>query len=143
MNPTQPGLWAPQFRNIGGTQYVGATLPDYTTYILPTGAVAGITSRPAHPGDTIYLFGIGFGSVTPNIQTGQIVQQENSLSLPIQVMFGQTPATLSYDGLAPGFIGLYLFKVTVPNVPTSNNVPLTFTLGGVSGAQTFYTAVQD
>jgi uncharacterized protein (TIGR03437 family) len=140
---TQPGLWAPQFLNIGGTQYVGATLPDYTTYILPTGAVAGITSRPAHPGETIYLFGIGFGPVTPNIPAGQIEQQDNSLSLPMQVMFGQTPATLTYEGLAPNFIGLYLFKVTVPNVPSSDNVPLTFTLGGMSGAQMLYTAVQD
>jgi uncharacterized protein (TIGR03437 family) len=63
--------------------------------------------------------------------------------LPMQVMFGQTPATLTYEGLAPNFIGLYLFKVTVPNVPTNNAVPLTFTLSGVSGAQTLYTAVED
>jgi len=124
-------------------QYVGATFPDYTTYVLPTGAVAGIPSQPANPGDTIYLFGIGFGPVTPGIPAGQIVEQDNSLNSTMQVMFGQTPATLSYAGLAPGFIGLYLFKVTVPNVPTSNAVPLTFTLGGVSGTQTLYTAIQD
>jgi trimeric autotransporter adhesin len=143
VNLTQPGLFAPQFLNINGTQYVGATLPDYTTYVLPTGAVAGITSRPAHPGETIYLFGIGFGPVTPNIPAGQIVQQDNSLNATMEVMFGQTPATLTYAGLAPNFIGLYLFKVVVPNVPTTNAVPLTFTLGGVSGAQMLYTAVQE
>jgi uncharacterized protein (TIGR03437 family) len=105
--------------------------------------VAGITSRPAHPGETIYLFGIGFGPVTPNIPAGQIVQQDNSLISPVQVMFGKTPATLTYAGLAPGFIGLYLFKVTVPNVPTSNAVPLAYSEGQVSGAQTLYIAVQD
>jgi uncharacterized protein (TIGR03437 family) len=127
VNATQPGLWAPQFVNINGMQYVGATFPDYTTYVLPTGAVTGITSRPAHPGETIYLFGIGFGDVTPNIPAGQIVQQVNSLNSPVHVMFFDapysvwaTPATLTYAGLAPGFIGLYLFKVVVPNVPTSD-----------------------
>jgi trimeric autotransporter adhesin len=140
---TQPGLWAPQFLDISGTQYVGATFPDYATYVLPTNAVAGITSRPASPGATIYLFGVGFGPVTPNIPAGQIVEQENTLNSTMQVMFGQTPATLTYAGLAPNFIGLYLFKVTVPNVPTNNAVPLTFTQGGSSGTQTLYIAVQD
>jgi uncharacterized protein (TIGR03437 family) len=143
MNPTQPGLFAPQVINVGGVQYVGATLPDEVTYILPPAVVSGITSRQAHPGEMIYLYGVGFGPVTPNIPAGQIVQQDNALIETMQVMFGQTPATLTYAGLAPNFIGLYLFKVTVPNVPTSNAVPLTFTLGGVSGTQTFYTAVQD
>jgi uncharacterized protein (TIGR03437 family) len=143
VNATQPGLFAPQILNVGGVQYVGATFPDYTTYVLPTGAVAGITSRPASPGNTIYLFGIGFGPVTPNTPAGQIVQQDNLLNSTVQVTFGQTPATLTYAGLAPSFIGLYLFQVVVPNVSTSNAVPLTFTLGGVSGTQTLYTAVQD
>ena len=143
VNATQPGLLAPQVLDIGGVQYVGATFPDELTYVLPTGAVAGLASRPAHPGETIYLYGVGFGPVTPNIPAGQIVEQNNSLNSTMQVMFGQTPATLSYSGLAPNFIGLYLFKVVVPNVPTSNSAPLTFTLGGVSGTQTLYTAVQD
>jgi uncharacterized protein (TIGR03437 family) len=103
VNAAEPGLWAPQFLNIGGTQYIGATFPDYTTYVLPTGAVAGITSRPAHPGDTIYLFGVGFGPVTPNIPAGQIVQQDNSLSSPVQVMFDQTPGHTDLRGLVAGF----------------------------------------
>jgi uncharacterized protein (TIGR03437 family) len=130
----------------------------YTTYIVPTGAVPGITSRPAHPGETILLFGVGFGPAgyyagsEPNypvvgppvtIPAGQIVQFDNFVFYPVQVMFGQTPGTLTYAGLAPGFVGLYLFKVTVPNVPSSNAVPLTFTQGGLSGAQTLYIAVQD
>jgi uncharacterized protein (TIGR03437 family) len=143
VNATEPGLFAPPSLNVGGVQYVGATLPDEVTYILPPGVVSGITSRQAHPGETIYLYGVGFGPVTPNIPAGQIVEQNNSLNSTMQVMFGQTPATLSYSGLAPNFIGLYLFQVVVPNVPSSNAVPLTFTLNGVSGAQTFYTAVQD
>jgi uncharacterized protein (TIGR03437 family) len=146
VNSIQPGLWAPPFPFIPGVHglpFVGATFPDYTTYVLPTGSVVGITSRPAHPGETIYLFGVGFGPVTPNTPAGQIVEQDNALNSTVQVMFGQTPATLTYAGLAPNFIGLYLFKVVVPNVPASDNVPLTFTLNGVSGTQTLYTAVQD
>jgi uncharacterized protein (TIGR03437 family) len=45
--------------------------------------------------------------------------------------------------LAPQAVGLYQFNVVVPNVTGSDTVPLTFTLGGVSGAQTLYVAVQN
>jgi uncharacterized protein (TIGR03437 family) len=60
----------------------------------------------------------------------------------LQILFGQTPATLPYFGLAPSFVGLYQFNVTVPAVTNSNLVPLTFNLGGVAGTQTLFTAVQ-
>jgi uncharacterized protein (TIGR03437 family) len=58
-------------------------------------------------------------------------------------MFGSTPATLNYFGLAPNYVGLYQFNVVVPNISNSDLVPVTFTLGGVSGTQTLYTAVHD
>ncbi|HUO31847.1 MAG TPA: hypothetical protein VMU80_21685, partial [Bryobacteraceae bacterium] len=61
----------------------------------------------------------------------------------LKIMFGQTPAQVLYFGLAPGFVGLYQFNVTVPSVPDSNLVPFNFTLGGVPGAQTLFTAVQN
>jgi uncharacterized protein (TIGR03437 family) len=50
--------------------------------------------------------------------------------------------TASYEGLAPNFTGLYQFNVVVPNVP-SGNAPLTFSLGGVSGTQALYLALQN
>jgi uncharacterized protein (TIGR03437 family) len=143
VNTTQPGLLAPSSFLIGGKQYVVALLPDGATYILPTGAIAGVTSRPAHPGETIILYGIGFGAVTPNIPAGQIVTESNQLSQPLQILFGQTPAQVPYAGFAPGFVGLYQFNLVVPPIPDNNLVPLTFNLGGLPGSQTLYTAVQE
>jgi uncharacterized protein (TIGR03437 family) len=142
VNSTEPGLLAPSSFAIGGKQYVVALLPDNATYILPTGAIPGVASRPAHPGETITLYGIGFGAVTPNIPAGQIVGQANQLAASFQILFGQTAAQVAYAGLAPGFVGLYQFDVVVPAVPDSPLVPLTFTLGGAPGTQTLYTAVQ-
>jgi uncharacterized protein (TIGR03437 family) len=113
------------------------------TYVLPPGAVPGIPSSRAKPGDTITFYGIGFGSVIPNIPAGQIVQQSNTLSLPLQVFFGQTPATLSYSGLAPSAVGLYQFNVVVPNITASDAIPLIFKLGGTSGSQTLFVSVQN
>jgi uncharacterized protein (TIGR03437 family) len=49
---------------------------------------------------------------------------------------------VGFAGLAPGFVGLYQFNLTVPTVTASDTIPVTFTLGGIAGTQTLYTAVQ-
>jgi uncharacterized protein (TIGR03437 family) len=66
-------------------------LPD-GSYVLPSGAISGVASRPAKPGATITLYGIGFGSVNPAIPAGEIVGPRNQLAQPLQVLFGQTSA---------------------------------------------------
>jgi len=143
ISATQPGLYAPPSLKVGERQYVGALFSDNTTYVLPAGAVEGITSRPAHPGETIVLYGVGFGPVVPIVDAGEIAQQRTALAKPLEIRFGETPATVSYAGLAPGTVGLYQFNVVVPSMADSDAVPLTFTLDGVSGTQTLYTAVRN
>jgi uncharacterized protein (TIGR03437 family) len=141
VNPTAPGLLAPPSFNIGGKQYVVAQLSD-GAYVLPTGAIAGLNSRPAKPGETIVIYGIGFGTVTPDTPAGTIAPASTHITAPLQFLFGQTPPQqVPYAGLAPGLVGLYQFNITVPQVSDSDLVPLTFTLGGAAGAQTLYTAV--
>jgi uncharacterized protein (TIGR03437 family) len=143
VNTTEPGLLAPASFKIAGTQYVAAVYSDGVTFVLPPGAIAGVPSRRAQPGDNITLYGVGFGSVTPNIPAGQIAGTSNSLAAPFGVFFGQAEATVLYDGLAPNEVGLYQFNVTVPAIASSDFVPLTFTLNGVSGTQTLYISVQN
>jgi uncharacterized protein (TIGR03437 family) len=146
VNQTQPGLLAPSSLNLGGKQYTEALFPDGTTFALPAGAmsaaVPGSVARPARPGDTVVLYGVGFGPVTPNAGAGTVVQQDNKLALPFQVFVGGMPAVVSYAGLAPGTVGLYQFNVVVPNTAAGDAVPLTFALGGSAGQQVLYTAVQ-
>ena len=142
VNPQQPGLLAPNSFIIGGKQYIAAFFQD-GAFALPPGAITGVASRRAQPGDILTLWGIGFGPVTPNTPAGQLVQQLNTLAAPLHILFGQTEAALQYDGLEPNAVGLYQFNVVVPNIASSDTVPLTFTLGGVPGTQTLYTAVQD
>ncbi len=143
VNPVQPGLLAPTSFNIGGKQYVVALFPDGVTYVLPPNAIPGLPSRQAHPGETITLYGIGFGTVNPNTPAGQIVPSSNALTAPLQILFGQTPASTSYAGLAPQEVGQYQFNVVVPSVPSNDAVPFSYSLNGTAGAQTLYTAVQD
>jgi uncharacterized protein (TIGR03437 family) len=141
VNGTEPGLWAPAMFQVGGKQYVGATLPD-GTWVLPTGAVSGYTSRPANPGETITMYGVGFGPVNTAIPAGQIVSGLNSLTTPLTMDFGSAQVTLSYYGLAPELVGVYQFNAVVPSIAASNAVPVTFVLGSSNNAQTLYTAVQ-
>lgn len=144
INPLQPGLLAPAAFQIGGKQYVAALLdPQASIFAVPAGAIPKVNSRPAKPGETIVIYGVGFGPVTPQIDAGTVVSQANSLVSPLQVLFGdsRTPARLDYSGLAPNFTGLYQLNVVVPAVPDNDAVPLRINLGGVDGMQTLYTAV--
>jgi uncharacterized protein (TIGR03437 family) len=143
LNPVAPGLYAPASLNVGGAQYAGALFSDGVTYALPAGAISGIASQPAQPGDVLVITGEGFGDVTPAATPGQKVQQSNTLNAPVQFFFGDTPATLNYAGLALNSVGVYEFDVVVPAVPDGDAIPLTFTLGGVSGAQALFISVQN
>lgn len=142
INATEPGLLAPASFNVGDRQYAAAAFPD-GTYALASQVISGVYSRPARPSETIILYGIGFGPVSPHIEAGEVVQTSNSLSLPLEISIGGVPARVTYAGLAPGLVGIYQFNVVVPNVPSGEAVPLTYSLGGVRGRQTLYIAVRN
>lgn len=142
VEPLDPGFYAPSSLNLNGTQYIWAQLPD-GSLALPAGASTGVPSHEAKPGETMVLYGIGFGPVTPTIPAGQIVQQSNQLLEPFHIQFAGVPATVAYAGLAPGSIGLYQFNVVVPNVGNSDNTAVTFTVGNYPGQQQLFTAIHN
>jgi uncharacterized protein (TIGR03437 family) len=139
-----PGLLAPPGFLVNGKQYLVALFTD-GTYAGDPSIVPG-TSRPAKPGDTLYLYGIGFGNVTASdgssIPPGVVVGKSNSLVNPVSIDFGSTPATVAYDGLAGNFVGLYLIILTVPSV-ANGDVPINVTQNGKALAQTLYLTVHN
>jgi uncharacterized protein (TIGR03437 family) len=142
INAVAPGLLAPPNFSVGGVQYAVAQFGD-GTYVLPTGAISGLTSRPAVPGDIIVIYGVGFGPVTPDIPAGQLVQFSNTLAYSFQIFIGGVAAQAVYDGLAPNYTGLYQLNITVPNVAAGGAMPLTFTVDGVNGTQMLSIAMQN
>jgi uncharacterized protein (TIGR03437 family) len=140
VNTTEPGLLAPPQFLIGGKQNVVALFSNTLTYVLPVN-VPGVVTARARPGDSLTLYGIGFGQVTPDIPAGQVVQQQNALQNSLRITIGGVQANAIYAGLVPGFVGLYQFNVTVPNVPASDATPVAFTLGGVAGPQNLVIAI--
>jgi uncharacterized protein (TIGR03437 family) len=141
VNPVEPGLLAPAVFKLPAGQYVAALFSDGVTFVLPP--VAGVRTARVKPGDTIVLYGVGFGPVTPDSPAGQLVTQANRLQSTFQASFAGSPATVTYSGLTAGFTGLYQFNVVVPNVAASDSVPFTYSLGGVAGPQNLIIAVQN
>ncbi len=137
VNVTEPGLLAPPQFKFKNKQYAVALFPN-NVYVLPPGTFSGVQSQRAVPGDTIVLYGIGFGTVTPDDPAGVIVQNDNTLTTSLEVSIGGKSAKVLYDGLAPQLVGVYQFNVVVPDIPASDTTPLDFTLGGAQVAQTLY-----
>jgi uncharacterized protein (TIGR03437 family) len=136
VNATQPGLLAPSAFKIDNTQYAVAEFSD-GFFALPPGT-AGVAARRAKPGDTILLYGIGFGPVSDGTLAGVIDQGQNNLNASLDISIGGKSAQVPYAGLTPGLVGLYQFNVVVPDIPASDKTPLVFTLGGTQGTQTLY-----
>jgi uncharacterized protein (TIGR03437 family) len=144
VNALQPGMLAPAGFNLKAGQYAAAVFADGVTFALPPGAISNVKSARAKPGDIITFYGVGFGPVTPStIIPGQIVQATNTVQGTFKASFGGAPATVQYSGLAGGFLGLYQFNVMVPNIPASDTVPFTFSVGGTTGTQTLLVAVSN
>jgi len=132
------GMQAPASFLVNGTQYMVALITDATK---PLGyAFVGNTSlstppyyyEPAKPGQSITAYGLGFGPVTPTNASGVITTAANATSSPVTISFGSTPAAIAYAGLAPGFVGLYQFNITVPSTLANADYPITVTVGGTA-----------
>jgi len=146
VNALEPGLLAlaqsPWL--VGTRQYVVAQGTDLA-FILPAGTtIPGYSVRPAKPGETLTIYGIGFGpgidSSNLPVPVGQIVQVTSSLTNQVQMQVNGTPASLPYAGFAPNFVGTYQFNLVVPAVP-DGDLPLTFTQSGTKGTQTLLLSV--
>jgi uncharacterized protein (TIGR03437 family) len=128
-----PGLL---INTVGDKVYLGALVPNTSTF-------TGYPSHPAKSGDIIQVYGIGFGDTTPPISPGTIVGVANSLANPLTVLFGTAPdPSPLYKGLAPGFVGLYQFNLTVPKL-ADGDYPMSFQVGSVKAAQTLLFTVKN
>ena len=100
---------APGFFTFTGTNYVAAVHQD-GSYVGPATLYPG-KSSPAKPGETILIYGNGFGKTTANVVPGSLVQS-GSITPPPVVRLGNTVATVSFAGLVSP--GLYQLNVVIP-----------------------------
>ena len=118
--------FAPGFFTIGAS-YAAALHADYTLVGKP-GLIAGVTSTPAQPGETILIYGTGFGPTNPPLPCAQLITTPADLATSVQVTLGGVAAPVAYSGMVGS--GLYQFNVTVPNVP-NGDAAVVAQIGGV------------
>lgn len=132
--------FAPAFFTISGGTAIAAEHADYSL-IGPAGLFSnGPATTPAQPGETIILYGTGFGPTTPAIATGQLVTTAEPLANQVQITIGGVGATVEYAGVVES--GLYQFNVTVPASVPSGNAAVVASVGGVQTQTGVTLAVQ-
>ena len=101
-----------------GRKYVAAVHAD-GVYLGKPNLFAGLETRPAKPGESVLLFGTGFGETDPPVPPGELVGQPARLSRPVAIRVGGVPAAVAFAGLVSS--GLYQFNITVPEVPDGDH----------------------
>jgi len=118
---------SPSFFVFDGT-HVAATHGN-GAYIGPLTLYPGLTT-PAQPGETIVIYGNGFGQTSTPVVSGSMTQSGSLSPLPV-ITIGGIQANVRFAGLnlTPGE---FQFNVDVPaNVPDGDQ-PVTATINGVT-----------
>jgi uncharacterized protein (TIGR03437 family) len=87
------------------------------------------TTRPVKVGETLILFGVGFGPTTPIVTAGQPFSGVSHTNSPVTVAIGGVPATVSFAGITEA--GLYQLNVTLPATTASGDQAVKATVNGV------------
>lgn len=111
-------------------------------YLAPQGYLGDSTpSRAAKPGETIVLFGTGFGPTNPMVDPEYTFSGTAATTNPITVTIGGQAASVSFAGIS-GAPGLYQLRVVVPQVANGDQAVVATTADGVATTQKVYIAVQ-
>jgi uncharacterized protein (TIGR03437 family) len=89
------------------------------TYDLvgPTGAFP-FRTRPVKPGETLTLYGVGFGPTTPPVPAGRGFSGIAKTNSPVTVTIGGVSAPVSFAGITEA--GTYQINMSVPQAPSGD-----------------------
>ncbi len=128
---------APQLLTLDG-KFVYATHADGTIVGKP-GLLGSAATRPAAPGETIFVYGTGCGPTNPPLIPGQSPTQAYSLATLPQVTIGNAGGTAVSGAVVPGTGGVYRIGVQVPADAANGDLPLLMQLGAATSAPTLIT----
>jgi uncharacterized protein (TIGR03437 family) len=132
---------APAFFLQGDGKHIVATHAD-GSLIGPTSAT-GVTpvTTPAAPGETIVLYGTGFGVTNPATPEGQLITTDLPLAaLPAITIDQISTGPPLFAGLISA--GLFQINVVVPASTASGDVPVVALVGSTASPGTAVIAVQ-
>ena len=98
-------------------------------FLGPTGNFFGYRTVAAKPGDTVELFGVGFGPTTPAVAAGAAFTGAAPVNNAINLYINNAIVTPSFVGLSSA--GLYQINLTVPSGIGGGEVPIQAFAGGI------------
>ena len=123
-------------RTNGSGAYGGGTYD----IIGPTGSSLGYATVAAKAGDTVELFGVGFGPTTPPVPPGAAFSGAATTNFPVTLSINSVNVTPFFAGETSA--GLYQLNVTIPSGLGTGDVPLLATVGGSSTPATVVISLQ-
>jgi uncharacterized protein (TIGR03437 family) len=114
LNVTTPGVFT---QDSSGSGYAAA---------LHTNGSLVTKDSPAEAGETVAVFMSGLGTVSPAIEDGVGAPSSppSTTSETFTADISGTPATIAFEGLAPGFAGLYQVNIQIPTGLTPGDNPI-------------------
>jgi uncharacterized protein (TIGR03437 family) len=95
----------------------------------PTGTCLGFRTAGAMPGDTVLIYGVGFGPTTPAVLAGKPFVGAAPLNNALTLYINNVPVQPSFVGLSSA--GLYQINLVVPNGLGQGDVPIQAIIGGL------------
>jgi uncharacterized protein (TIGR03437 family) len=92
-------------------------------------------ASPARVGEYLSIFCTGLGGLQHPVPTGDVppLPAPQVTGVP-EVTIGGVPATVTFAGVAPGFVGLYQVNVQVaPGTPAGSEQALQIRMNGIPG----------
>jgi uncharacterized protein (TIGR03437 family) len=133
----QAQAMSPSFFVFGGGPYIAATHSD-GSYLGPASLYPGSTT-PARPGETVVLYGNGFGATSAAV-VGGAQAQTGTLPTSPAITIGGIPAQVSFAGLISP--GLFQFNVIVPLSTSSGDNAVTATYNSAEASPAGMITVQ-
>jgi uncharacterized protein (TIGR03437 family) len=130
--------YAPSFSLLGDGKHMAGVIPTPNgngaygggTYDLvgPLSAFS-FPTRPVQQGETLILYGVGFGPTTPHVPAGQPFSGIASTNSPVTVTIGGVSANVSFSGITEA--GLYQINLTIPPNTGNGDEPVQATVSGI------------
>jgi uncharacterized protein (TIGR03437 family) len=123
--------FGPAFFLLDGKHVAGIILRANGSYDIlgPMGTSLGYPTVAAKAGDTVALFGNGFGPTSPPVLAGQVFSGAAATTNPVTVQISSVSVTPAFAGLSGA--GLYQINLTLPAGLGTGDVPLMASVGGV------------
>jgi uncharacterized protein (TIGR03437 family) len=99
----------------------------------PAGTSLGYKTVPAKAGDSLVLFGVGFGPTSPAVPAGKPFSGAAKTNSDVAFSINNKPVIPDFAGLTSA--GLFQFNIRVPAGLGTGEVPLTAAVGGVTTPQ--------